>query len=317
MLETTLAQAGKAILCHDGHEPKDRSLVNCARPSPPPAMSETAPCGPPRSPVCGTQAIRQPPGMAHEHTASTADGTTIAWSRSGSGGPVVLVHGITESAGSWDPVTDRLATTNDVITPDLRVHGKSGTADAYDPAAMVSAIAAVNAATDVATPHLVGHVLGGAVVSAAGPALRPTSVASIGHHCNSASSRHRSWPPSRFCATRTTTDSPSTRCSRRCPVNSSAGTRRRGSTHCATPDKTCCSACGDLLLTEPQEAVEATVDAALPGCRDVALPYLALFGIDPGVGYTDWLGEYTTIDYELWDGAGHYRHLVDPDRVVA
>ena len=138
------------------------------------------PCGPPRSPVRKTQAIRQPPGMAHEHTASTADGTTIAWSRSGSGGPVVLVRGITESAGSWDPVTDRLATTNDVITPDLRVHGKSGTADAYDPAAMVSAIAAVNAATDVATPHLVGHVLGGAVVSAAGPALRPTSVASIG-----------------------------------------------------------------------------------------------------------------------------------------
>ena len=100
-------------------------------------------------------------------------------------------------------------------------------------------------------------------------------------------------------------------------MNSSAGTRRRGSTHCATPDKTCCSACGDLLLTEPQEAVEATVDAALPGRRDVALPYLALFGIDPGVGYTDWLGEYTTIDYELLDGAGHYRHLVDPDRVVA
>ena len=31
--------------------------------------------------------------MAHQHTASAPDGTSIAWSRRGSGDPVVLVHG--------------------------------------------------------------------------------------------------------------------------------------------------------------------------------------------------------------------------------
>jgi pimeloyl-ACP methyl ester carboxylesterase len=43
--------------------------------------------------------------MSHEHTATAPDGTSIAWSRTGTGDPVVLVHGITESAASFDPIT--------------------------------------------------------------------------------------------------------------------------------------------------------------------------------------------------------------------
>ncbi|RLE19669.1 MAG: hypothetical protein DRJ50_11965, partial [Actinobacteria bacterium] len=34
--------------------------------------------------------------MKHQHTATTPDGTDIAWSSTGKGEPVVLVHGITE-----------------------------------------------------------------------------------------------------------------------------------------------------------------------------------------------------------------------------
>jgi pimeloyl-ACP methyl ester carboxylesterase len=60
--------------------------------------------------------------MTHQHTAIAADGTSIAWSTTGSGEPVVLVHGITESASSFDPITRRLGSTNEVITLDLRGH---------------------------------------------------------------------------------------------------------------------------------------------------------------------------------------------------
>ncbi len=56
-------------------------------------------------------------------TPPAPDGTSIAWSRSGSGEPVVLVHGITESAASFDPITG--AATRQVITLDLRGHGES------------------------------------------------------------------------------------------------------------------------------------------------------------------------------------------------
>ncbi len=64
--------------------------------------------------------------MIHQHHATASDGTSVAWSRAGSGHPVVLVHGITESAASFAPIIERLVTTNEVITLDLRGHGESG-----------------------------------------------------------------------------------------------------------------------------------------------------------------------------------------------
>jgi pimeloyl-ACP methyl ester carboxylesterase len=74
----------------------------------------------------------------------------------------------------------------------------------------------------------------------------------------------------------------------------------------------------ELLLTEPAEQIAATVDAALAGYADRDVAYLALFGLDPGDDYADWLGERiqdSTVEY--WPGFGHYPHLVDPDRFVA
>ncbi len=126
--------------------------------------------------------------MSHDHNAIAADGTTIAWSRQGSGTPVVLVHGITESAVTFDPVVGRLLGHDpglEVITLDLRGHGASGAASTYDLAAMVGdVIAVIDAAGhldhDTARGvHLVGHSLGGAVVSAAGAAIPVASVVDI------------------------------------------------------------------------------------------------------------------------------------------
>jgi pimeloyl-ACP methyl ester carboxylesterase len=73
----------------------------------------------------------------------------------------------------------------------------------------------------------------------------------------------------------------------------------------------------ELLLTQPVESIAATVDAALAGYSGSDVPYLALFGLDPGDGYADWLAQRipaSTVDF--WAGHGHYPHLVDPDRFV-
>jgi pimeloyl-ACP methyl ester carboxylesterase len=43
------------------------------------------------------------------------------------------------------------------------------------------------------------------------------------------------------------------------------------------------------------------------------VPYLSLFGVDPGPQYAQWLAGY--IDgaaIEVWQDHGHYPHLVDP-----
>ena len=117
--------------------------------------------------------------MGHDQTTTTADGTTIAWSRRGSGSPVVLVHGITESAASFDPVTERLAGNHDVITMDLRGHGESGEGERYDLQVMAGDVIAVIEAAGVTAPHLIGHSLGGAVVSAVGGVADVASVVDI------------------------------------------------------------------------------------------------------------------------------------------
>ncbi len=51
--------------------------------------------------------------------------------------------------------------------------------------------------------------------------------------------------------------------------------------------------------------------------RAVRCPYLAIHGIDPGPAYAAWLtGLIPTATVEVWEGLGHYPHLVDPDRFV-
>jgi pimeloyl-ACP methyl ester carboxylesterase len=49
----------------------------------------------------------------------------------------------------------------------------------------------------------------------------------------------------------------------------------------------------------------------------VDVPYLSLHGIDPGPDYSDWLqGAIPTATVEIWDGDGHYPHLVEPSRFL-
>ncbi len=47
----------------------------------------------------------------------------------------------------------------------------------------------------------------------------------------------------------------------------------------------------------------------------IAAPYLAIHGIDPGPDYRDWLvQQIPAASFERWTDHGHYPHLVDPVR---
>lgn len=255
--------------------------------------------------------------MTHQQSATAADGTSIAWSRVGEGEPVVLVHGITESAASFDPVTVRLARTHEVITFDLRGHGESGTADNYDLAAMAGDVATVIEAAGIDAPHLVGHSLGGAVVSAAGAAMPVQSVIDIDQSLELGAFKAQLMEaepllrhPDQYglvidmlfasmMGDKLSADEQER-------IN---GLRRA--------DHEVVIGVWELLLTQPLEAITATVDAALAGYAAGDVAYHALFGIDPGDGYEAWLTERIPgATVETWDGFGHYPHLVDPDRFV-
>ena len=64
-------------------------------------------------------------------TVTSADGTEIAYERSGSGPPVVLVHGSTVTHTHFDPVRPAFADYFTVYAMDRRGHGESGVADEY------------------------------------------------------------------------------------------------------------------------------------------------------------------------------------------
>ncbi len=73
-----------------------------------------------------------------------------------------------------------------------------------------------------------------------------------------------------------------------------------------------------MLLTQPADEIDRSIDEALAGYVTEPTPYLALFGLDPGDGYDTWLAERVPgAIVERWADHGHYPHLVDPDRFVA
>lgn len=257
--------------------------------------------------------------MAHTDRTTAADGTEIAWSAIGDGGTasadVILVHGITESAATWDPITERLATDHRVITMDLRGHGESGEATRYDLEAMAGDVAAVMTASEATAPHLVGHSLGGAVVSAAGAVLPVSSIVNVDQSLQLAGFKAALMPAE-----------PMLRDAEMFPaVIAQLFTDMRGSLGDAEFDRVDSLRRGkqdvvlgvwELILTASEEEIADVVDQALANYGDVR--YLSLFGIDPGPGYADWLaGHIINSEVEVWDGAGHYPHLVDPDRFVA
>ena len=90
--------------------------------------------------------------------------TTLAYTRSGTGPPLVLLHGIGSSRRTWDPVVPALGEDFTVIALDLPGFGDSAPLPAHvepTPAMLAAAAAELLDELDVTSPHLAGNSLGG------------------------------------------------------------------------------------------------------------------------------------------------------------
>ena len=64
--------------------------------------------------------------MAHVNTCEiTLHGHRVSYRSGGSGPLLVLIHGITSSSASWEPVLPALAEHFTILAPDLLGHGQS------------------------------------------------------------------------------------------------------------------------------------------------------------------------------------------------
>jgi pimeloyl-ACP methyl ester carboxylesterase len=95
---------------------------------------------------------------------------TLAYQRSGSGQPLILVHGLGHRRQAWDAVLGRLTPHRDVIALDLPGHGESPPLrhlGGVSPIAeMVAEIAALIDSLGIERPHVAGNSLGGALALA-------------------------------------------------------------------------------------------------------------------------------------------------------
>lgn len=251
-------------------------------------------------------------------TATAPDGTELVYYDSGGDGPpVVLVHGITEQAAGWAPIAEALRATHRVVALDLRGHGASGTAESYDLGAMAGDVIAVITAAGLDAPHIVGHSLGGVVVSAVGAVYPVASVVCVDQALNLGAFQEALVPigpmlrdpdtfpvviEQLFAELAGPLDGPE-----RARVD---GLRRA--------DQTVVLGIWELILTSDLDDIGATVDTALEPYAAASTPYLALFGVDPGDDYPAWLtARIPTATVETWADHGHYPQLIDPDRFVA
>lgn len=106
-------------------------------------------------------------------TITSVDGTRIAYERTGSGPPLVLVHGTTADHTRWAPVRPAFEAQFTVYAVDRRGRGASGDADEYDLEREFDDVAAV--VDSIADPVvLLGHSYG--ALCSLGAVLRTDNV---------------------------------------------------------------------------------------------------------------------------------------------
>ncbi len=248
-------------------------------------------------------------------TVTTTDGARIAYDDRGAGRPLVLVHGITEARGTWDPVTDLLAEQWRVVRVDLRGHGASARQAPYDLATMAADVATVVEALGLERPLVVGHSLGGVVVTAYAAAGSPTRGAvNVDQPLQLAEFQGVLEPivpmlrgdEASFRAAVDTMFSVLEG-----PLPAAEHDRIRA---LSSPEQDVVLGVWDPVLDSPPEALDALAGEILAGVR---VPYLAIHGSDPGVGYVQWLIAQVgtgNARVEVWPEHGHYPHLIDPAR---
>lgn len=96
-------------------------------------------------------------------TTVDAAGVPIFFRETGSGPPIVLLHGFPETGRCWRGVASRLGATFRVLVPDLPGYGRSGRPEAFDAATLARTIVSFMAAAAAPRAVVVGHDWGGGI----------------------------------------------------------------------------------------------------------------------------------------------------------
>jgi pimeloyl-ACP methyl ester carboxylesterase len=251
----------------------------------------------------------------HGTHAHPSPGVSIDYFAAGEGRPLVLVHGITESRRTWDPLLAPLLSAGyRVIAVDLRGHGGSSRTAPYDLATMAGDLAAVLDVEGVDDALLVGHSLGGAVVSAYAAGGPCRGVVNVDQPLALSGFQDvlRDLRPM------LEGDAESFQGAIAAIFEQMAGpldgVERWRVEHLRSAEPEVVLGVWELLFTASATDLDAVVDTLATA---ITVPYLSLHGIDPGPDYAAWLtGKIPTATVEVWTDRGHYPHLIEQQRFV-
>ncbi len=240
---------------------------------------------------------------------------SIAYATTGAGPDVILVHGLTDSSGTWAGITSSLAQHYRVTTLDLRGHGNSSDAEHYDMASMTLDLVAVVAAAGIDNPLVIGHSLGGAVAAYYGASAAVRGIIDV--------------------------DQPLQLSAFQAGLLPAEALLRDPNSFGPVLEAVFASMDGDVMTDElkallvanrraNQQVVLGVWDVVLTSTVDqldrliaemltqISAPFLSIQFMDAPAGYTEWLQRIIPhAVVEQWQpGIGHYGHLIDPERFV-
>lgn len=119
---------------------------------------------PEAEPATGTGGRRAGTTPRIERVEISLHGHRVNFNIAGQGPPVVLIHGVAGRAAQWDQIVELLAETHTVMAPDLLGHGESAKPRGdYSLGAHASGIRDLLAGLDIRRASIVGHSLGGGI----------------------------------------------------------------------------------------------------------------------------------------------------------
>lgn len=244
------------------------------------------------------------------------DGARIGYAVTGTGPPLVLVHGITESHRAWDPILEQLADRWRVVAVDLRGHGGSERRAPYDPATLASDVRAVVRGLALEAPLMVGHSLGGVVVSVyAGAGYPARGVVNVDQPLALGAFKEALEPLAPMLKGDAETFAAAVATVFAVLDGPLPASERARLDACSSPEQDVVLGIWGTVLDTPADELDALSATLLTGVR---VPYLSLHGNDPGPDYARWLqASVPDAIVEVWPDTGHYPHLVDPARFVA
>lgn len=240
------------------------------------------------------------------------DGRTVSTEQHGEGPPLVVLHGITESMRSWDPVLPHLTPHRRVVLVDLPGHGGSDDAERWGLDDLADDVAAVLDRLDLSAPAVVGHSLGGFVATVLAARHDTGPVVNIDQPLALAAFKDALAPAEPMLRgdafpvvvgqmfegfTAELDDGETARL-----------------TELRSPNRTAVLGVWDPVFARDVGELDELVRGMLAG---IDVPYLAIHGEDPGEEYRAWLADVVPgARLEVRTGGSHYPHLADPAGVA-